>query len=58
MNTWLHALILILAIIIPGGLLVYFGWRAYKTKCRKREKSLDEVKKVQDAFRKFYPKIK
>jgi len=58
MNTWLHALILILAIIIPGGLIVYFGWRTYKTKCCKREKSLDEVKSAREAFRKFYPIIK
>ena len=58
MNTTLHALILILAIIIPGGLLVYFGWRAYKAKRCKKEESLDEVKKAQDAFRNFYPILK
>jgi hypothetical protein len=29
-NPLVHALVFALAVVIPGGLLVYFAWRAYR----------------------------
>jgi hypothetical protein len=40
MSIW-DALILGLAIIIPGGLLVYFGYKAYK--CHEKHKIAEQA---------------
>ena len=36
MNSLWNLIILIIAIIIPGGLVVYFAWKAYKHHERKK----------------------
>jgi len=51
-NPLVHALVLIAAIIAPGGLLVYFAWRAAKNKAN-RKPTPEEAKK---AFLSMYPK--
>ena len=56
-NPLIHALVLIAAIIIPGGLLVYFGWRA-RRRFKKLAKSQDHVSDVEEAlqaFKDMYP---
>ena len=40
MNPVLHAAIFILAAIVPGGLLVYFAWRAH-VRILKRKRLVD-----------------
>ncbi len=32
-NPLVHALVFLAAVLIPGGLLVYFAWRAVSFKC-------------------------
>ena len=61
-NPVIHALVLIAAIIIPGGLLVYFGWRM-RDKCknaiaakRKAQRDVDPIEEIRDAFFHVYPK--
>ena len=51
-NPLVHALIFTLAVIIPGGLLAYFAWRAYKAKQADKELAPKEVKQ---AFLRAYP---
>jgi len=58
MNSGLHALIIVLAIIIPGGLIVYFAWRAYKARQKRKSKPLPTPEEAREAFRKTYPRIK
>jgi len=61
-NTMLHAVLFAAAIIIPGGFLVYLGWRAYKS--RQRVSSPIDTQKerktsllsAQTAFKKMFPK--
>lgn len=56
-NPVIHVLILIAAVVVPGGLLVYFAWLA-----RKRKKKdgppieLTAVEEAREAFMKMYPK--
>jgi len=52
-NPVVHALIFTLAVIVPGGLLVYFAWRAYKAKQADKELAPKEVKQ---AFLRAYPR--
>ena len=50
-----HVVILAAAILIPGGLLVYFAWRA-RTRCKKKAaKSAPE--EAREAFLKMYPPL-
>ena len=51
-NPLVHALIFTLAVIIPGGLIAYFAWRAYKAKESAKELAPHEVKQ---AFLRAYP---
>ena len=60
-NPLIHALALIAAIIIPGGLLVYFTWRV-RSRCRdvkaagKAEREKDPIEEIRQAFLSMYPK--
>jgi len=55
--TW-NALIFGLAVIIPGGLVVYFGWHAFKAYKNKLDPRIPTPEEAQAAFRAFYPRIK
>jgi len=56
-NPIIHAVAFIAAVVIPGGLLVYFAWRAYK---RRAEANVDHSKPspaaARKAFLRMYPK--
>ena len=56
-NPIIHTLVFIAAVVIPGGLLVYFAWRAYNKRRRSNSEppapSPDEAK---NAFLSMYPK--
>lgn len=51
MNPTLHAILFILAVLIPGGLLIYFAWRTIE---KKKEKNIAPEAAVA-AFRDHYP---
>jgi len=71
-NPLVHALVLLAAILIPGGLLVYFGWRAAragsispKANLNQNDDSepfeyipenLPDPDEAREAFRRMYPK--
>jgi hypothetical protein len=56
-NPVVHTLAFILAIIIPGGLGVYFTWRFLRNK-RNKEQAVKQLSpdKVKEAFLRRYPK--
>lgn len=56
-NPMIHALIIIAAIIIPGGMLAYIAWRLHKAKRAKAAKARkeDPVQEIRDAFLNMYP---
>ena len=69
-NPIVHALVLIAAIIIPGGLLVYFAWRAARTSISPKAnlnqnddsepfeyipENLPDPDEAREAFRRMYP---
>ena len=57
-STPVHVLILIAAIIIPGGLLAYMAWRAWRRRARKRdqqEREIDPIEDIRNAFLAMYP---
>ena len=51
MNPILHAILFILAVIVPGGLLVYFAWSALS---KKKKKGMHPEEIIAE-FRKLYP---
>ena len=56
-NPIVHAIVFVAAVVIPGGLLVYFAWRA----CSKRSRAtLDPPRpsplSAREAFLSMYPK--
>jgi hypothetical protein len=51
-NPIMHAIILALAVVIPGGLLVYFTWWACK-----RRKQKNPQNQVREDFLKKYPPL-
>ena len=59
-NPLVHMLVLIAAVIIPGGLLVYFGYWA-RQKCKAAEKKAaeerarDPIEEIRGAFLEMYP---
>ena len=54
----LHVLILIAAIIIPGGLLAYIAWRAHKKRqAELQKKNEDPIEEIREAFRRMYPPL-
>jgi len=60
-NPIIHALVIIAAIIIPGGLIVYCGWRI-RNKCKTVKEAkvkalkLDPIEEIRNAFLGMYPK--
>ena len=55
-NPFVHAIALIAAIAIPGGLLVYFAW-VYKARKDKIQKRMPTPKEARDAFNTMYPPL-
>jgi predicted negative regulator of RcsB-dependent stress response len=53
-NPLIHALVFAAAVIIPGGLLVYFAWRAYQRKQARSAAATDSDDPV-EAFRRHFP---
>jgi hypothetical protein len=57
-NPVIHALVVIAAIIIPGGLIVYFAWRL-KNRCKETKEAefeKDPIDEIRNAFLRMYPK--
>jgi hypothetical protein len=60
-NPVIHALVIIAAIIIPGGLVVYLAWRI-RNRCKtvKEAKAAalkqDPIEEIRNAFLGMYPK--
>jgi len=54
--TW-NALIFGLAVVIPGGLIIYFGWKAFKAYQNKKQTRMPTPEEAREAFREFYPRI-
>lgn len=56
-NPLIHALVVIAAVIIPGGLLVYCAWRARRRLRRRAEVTTPQsaVEEARSAFEKMYP---
>ena len=57
-STPVHALIIIAAIIIPGGLLAYMAWRTWRRHARKKaqeEREEDPIEELRAAFFAMYP---
>ena len=58
-NPLVHALVFVAAVILPGGLLVYFGWRAacaHKAKAREKKKYRRPTpEEAREAFLSMYP---
>jgi hypothetical protein len=56
-NPLVHAIVLAAAVLIPGGLLVYFAWAAYTRKQRKFQAPGDmpTPDEAREAFRQMYP---
>ena len=57
-NPVIHALAIVAAIIIPGGLLVYFAWRFRNRRIAadKAEHARDPIEEIREAFLSRYPK--
>ena len=70
-NPFVHTLVFIAAVLIPGGLLVYFAWRATRKAISLKsepnhtaqKQGLDDIPEILTdpddalaAFRRFYPK--
>ena len=51
----IHAIALVAAIAIPGGLLVYFAWAAYKARQDRTQEQLPTPEKARDDFNAMYP---
>mgnify|MGYP003634475395 CR=1 FL=1 len=55
-NPLVHALVLIAAILIPGGLIVYLAWAASKSRAVNTDKSqLPTPEEARNAFLAMYP---
>jgi len=57
-NPVIHALVVIAAIIIPGGLIVYFGWRVRnrRKEAKEAQRKKDPIEEIREAFLRMYPK--
>ncbi len=58
-NPFVHALIFIAAVVIPGGLILYFAWRAtrkLKHKAAAQQEKPPTVEEAREAFFRMYPK--
>jgi len=63
-NPFIHALVFIAAVLIPGGLLVYFAWRAISLKGEPNHTAQNPGKEdIPDsddalaAYRRMFPRI-
>jgi len=56
-NPLVHALVLVAAILIPGGLLAYFAWHAHKQSLEHKQLQADypTPEEARAAFMKMYP---
>jgi len=60
-NPVIHALVIIAAIIIPGGLVVYLAWRI-RNRCKDvkaakiEAQKADPIEEIRNAFLGMYPK--
>jgi len=54
-NPFVHAIVLIMAIVIPGGLLAYFAWAANKRRKRNSQKTASLPEEALSAFMEMYP---
>jgi hypothetical protein len=60
-NPVIHALVILAAIIIPGGLVVYFAWRI-RNRCKDaktakiKSQKLAPVEEIRNAFLGMFPK--
>ncbi len=55
-NPVIHALVLIAAIIIPGGLLVYIAWRTKKNIDAKKNANVISLEEARKAFKERFPR--
>jgi hypothetical protein len=57
-NPVIHALVVIAAIIIPGGLIVYFAWQLKNRhkEAKEAEFNKDPIQDIREAFLRMYPK--
>ena len=42
-NPLVHTLVFTIAVVIPGGLVIYFAWRAYNNKKAKAAKNTQKI---------------
>jgi hypothetical protein len=64
-NPFIHALVFIAAVLIPGGLLVYFAWRAISLKGKPNRTTQNPGKEnipanpddALAAYRRMFPRI-
>jgi heme/copper-type cytochrome/quinol oxidase subunit 2 len=54
-NPIIHVLVLIAAIVLPGGLLIYFAWRANKARRRSSQKPATTPEEAREAFLAAFP---
>lgn len=56
-NPFVHAMVFAAAVLIPGGLLVYFGWLAYKARINNIRPDAEQPtpEEARDAFMAMYP---
>ena len=57
-NPIVHALVFAAAVLIPGGLLVYFAWRAISLKARPNQNSdSEQLEHIPEKYRKTIDNI-
>jgi len=54
-NPFVHAIVLIAAVVIPGGLLLYLAWAANKRRKRDSQKTVSHPEEARNAFMEMYP---
>ena len=56
-NPLVHALVIAAAVVIPGGLIVYFAWLAYKARAKKNQHPAGpSPDQARAAFMAMYPR--
>lgn len=54
-NPLVHALVLMAAVLIPGGLIVYLAWAARKVRVKKCTSQKPTPEEARTAFRAMFP---
>ena len=56
-NPLIHAVVLAIAVLIPGGLIAYFAWAAYNKRQGRFQPAADRPtpEEAREAFSKMYP---